>query len=72
MMQSGGSPEGGQQEVVVDRHGRHSLWPQGRALPAGWTRAGFSGSRAACLDHIGQVWRDQQPRTLTEAGYDQR
>ncbi len=74
-MQSGGSQAderlaGEQMEVVIDQEGRHALWPQGRTLPVGWALAGVCGDRTACLDHIGQVWRDQRPRSLQEARHD--
>ncbi|WP_276199237.1 amino acid adenylation domain-containing protein [Chelatococcus sp. XZ-Ab1] len=51
-------------DVVVNGEGQFSLWPVGRGLPDGWRTAGFSGPRAACLAHVGTVWRDMRPARL--------
>jgi MbtH protein len=53
--------------VVVNDEEQYSVWPQGDELPAGWQAAGFSGPRAACLEHIGTVWTDMRPRSLRPA-----
>jgi len=50
--------------VVVDKQGRHSIWPVDRPLPSGWSVTSFTGSRAACLSHIETVWRDMRPLSL--------
>lgn len=72
MTQDEDSQEDASHEVVIDREGRHSLWPYGRTIPTGWTAAGFRGARQACLDHVGTVWLDQPPLLLREAGHERR
>ncbi|KPA90332.1 MbtH family protein [Pseudomonas sp. RHF3.3-3] len=50
--------------VVMNDEEQYSIWPQDRALPAGWRTVGKSGTRQACLDHIDQVWTDMRPLSL--------
>jgi len=50
--------------VVVNHEDQYSIWPVGRDLPAGWRKAGKTGSKAECLEHIGQVWTDMRPLSL--------
>lgn len=52
--------------VVVNDDEQYSIWRKDKALPAGWMHAGFSGSRAACIQHVGDVWRDITPRSVRE------
>ena len=51
-------------EVVRNHEEQYSIWPQSRELPAGWVAVGMSGPKAACLDHIGEVWTDMRPLSL--------
>lgn len=51
-------------EVVMNHEEQYSLWPKDRALPAGWTLAGFHGNKADCLAHIKEVWTDMRPLSL--------
>lgn len=53
--------------VVKNDEDQYSIWPAGRALPAGWADMGFQGEKQACLDHINTVWTDMRPRSLREA-----
>jgi MbtH protein len=48
-------------DVVVNHEEQYSIWPSHRDLPAGWRREGTRGPKAACLDHIEQVWTDMRP-----------
>jgi MbtH protein len=50
--------------VVVNDEEQFSVWPVGRENPAGWTDEGMTGSRAECLQHIGEVWTDLRPLSL--------
>ena len=50
--------------VVLNDEEQYSIWPQGRDLPIGWRGDGVSGSRAACLAHISEVWTDMRPLGL--------
>ena len=52
--------------VVINDEERHSIWPADRERPAGWHPEGFSGTKAACLDHIDRVWTDMRPKSLRE------
>ena len=48
-------------QVVSNVMGQFSIWPDGRALPVGWSRNGFTGSEEECMQEIGRVWRDIRP-----------
>lgn len=50
--------------VVVNHEEQYSIWPADRELPLGWSAAGFSGDKAACLAHIEEVWTDMRPLSL--------
>ncbi|MGK5548619.1 MbtH family protein [Streptomyces sp. URMC 127] len=50
--------------VVVNDEEQYSIWPEPGEPPLGWRKAGRSGSRAECLDHIEQVWTDMRPLSL--------
>jgi MbtH protein len=50
--------------VVVNAEEQYSIWPADRALPAGWQAEGASGTKAACLERIEQLWTDLRPRSL--------
>lgn len=52
--------------VVVNGEEQYSIWAADRELPAGWQLGGFSGTRAACLSRIGEVWVDMTPRSVRE------
>jgi MbtH protein len=54
-------------QVLVNDEGQHSLWPTFRAVPAGWTPSGPSGTREECLDWINANWTDMRPRSLVAA-----
>ena len=53
-------------EVVVNTEGQYSIWPAGWEVPGGWRTVGFTGLRAACLEHIETAWTDIRPRSLVE------
>ncbi|MER5354068.1 MbtH family NRPS accessory protein [Kitasatospora sp. NPDC002551] len=50
--------------VVVNDEEQYSVWWADRELPAGWRAEGTTGTRAACLEHIGEVWTDMRPLSL--------
>lgn len=50
--------------VVVNHEEQYSIWPADRELPLGWSAAGFSGEKAACLAYIEEVWTDMRPLSL--------
>ncbi|MYW06182.1 MbtH family protein [Streptomyces sp. SID3343] len=51
-------------QVVANDEDQYSVWPADTDPPAGWHPQGFTGTRAACLAHIDEVWTDMRPRTL--------
>jgi MbtH protein len=51
-------------QVVANHEEQYSIWPAERDLPRGWRPAGPEGSKAACLEHIDQVWTDMRPLSL--------
>ncbi|MFJ6618137.1 MbtH family protein [Kitasatospora sp. NPDC091335] len=53
-------------QVVRNTEEQYSIWPAGRALPAGWERTGGGGSKADCLTLIDGLWRDLRPRSVRE------
>lgn len=54
-------------KVVINHEEQYSIWPAERENPPGWQDAGFSGSRAACLDYIKEIWTDMRPLSLRKA-----
>jgi MbtH protein len=52
--------------VVVNREEQYSIWPAHRENPPGWSDAGFSGTKAECLDYIKDIWTDMRPMSLRD------
>ena len=52
--------------MVVNQEEQYSIWPAHHELPAGWRRAGNSGTKAECLAHIAQAWTDLGPLILRQ------
>ncbi|MFI6207795.1 MbtH family protein [Streptomyces sp. NPDC051041] len=50
--------------VVINEEEQYSIWWADRELPAGWRAEGTTGSRAACLAHIDEMWTDMRPLSL--------
>jgi MbtH protein len=59
-----GEPDETQYVVVINDEEQYSIWAVGRQIPAGWHASGMQGTRAECLEHIGQVWTDMRPKSL--------
>jgi len=57
--------ENAQYLVLVNDEGQHSLWPQFRQVPDGWTSV-MSGGRKDCVDWIDIHWTDMRPRSLAK------
>ncbi|HEX8889427.1 MAG TPA: MbtH family protein [Pyrinomonadaceae bacterium] len=51
-------------KVVVNQEEQYSIWPADRENPLGWNDAGESGTKAACLAYIREVWTDMRPLSL--------
>lgn len=54
-------------KVLVNHEEQYSLWPDYKAVPAGWREAGKSGPKAECLAYIEEVWTDMRPLGLRRA-----
>jgi MbtH protein len=53
--------------VVVNDEAQYSIWPEARALPAGWRDIGVVGTKPQCLAHIETVWTDMRPLSVRRA-----
>lgn len=51
-------------KVLVNHEEQYSIWPDYKAVPAGWREAGKSGPKADCLAYVEQVWTDMRPLSL--------
>ena len=51
-------------KVVVNDEEQYSIGPAARDNAPGGRDAGKSGTRAACLEYIEQVWTDMRPLSL--------
>jgi MbtH protein len=50
--------------VLVNHEDEHSLWPEDRPVPDGWSAAHGPDSRAACLAYVEEHWTDLRPASL--------
>jgi MbtH protein len=50
--------------VVINDEEQYSIWPEGRDLPPGWHRDGFTGTEEDCLAYIDETWTDMRPASL--------
>jgi MbtH protein len=48
-------------KVLVDPQEQCSIWPAGRAAPAGWREAGKTGSKTECLAYIRELRSPRRP-----------
>jgi MbtH protein len=53
-------------DVVKNDEGQFSIWPAGKAIPAGWIAVGVTDAKAACLDYVKATWTDSRPKSLVE------
>src|SRR5207253_7740640 len=49
-------------KVVVNRQGRHAVWPAPRPIPPGWAEVLTPRSRSECLEYVGRAWTDLHNR----------
>ena len=54
-------------KVVINHEEQHSLWPEARETPAGWSEVGVTGSKEECLAYIESAWTDMRPLSLRQA-----
>jgi MbtH protein len=50
--------------VVINEEEQYSIWPEFKAMPAGWQSVGKSGTKGECLAYIREVWTDMRPASL--------
>lgn len=53
-------------KVLINGEEQYSLWPEYKAVPAGWKEAGKSGPKQECLDFIEAAWTDMRPLSLRQ------
>nr|WP_308409578.1 MbtH family NRPS accessory protein [Streptomyces sp. A3M-1-3] len=51
-------------QVLVNHEEQYALYPAVRALPDGWTPAGFTGTEDECAAHVDAHWTDTRPLSL--------
>lgn len=52
--------------VLLNDAEQYSLWPAGKAIPAGWRAVGEPASKDACLAYIEANWTDMRPKSLRD------
>ncbi|MCC5901423.1 MAG: MbtH family NRPS accessory protein [Halomonas sp.] len=52
--------------VLVNHEEQYSLWPEWKAIPAGWTDTGVLGDKPTCLDYVKKTWTDMRPLSLRQ------
>jgi MbtH protein len=53
-------------KVLVNEQEQYSLWPEYKAVPAGWRETGTRGDKPHCLAYVEQVWTDMRPLSLRQ------
>jgi MbtH protein len=53
--------------VVMNDEEQYSIWFADREIPQGWREVGRTGTKAACLDYVEEVWTDMRPLSLRKA-----
>ena len=59
--------DGDRFKVIVNDEEQYSIWPEQKAIPAGWHDKGFAGSKAEVTEYIDQHWTDVRPASLCKA-----
>ncbi|HSM56540.1 MAG TPA: MbtH family NRPS accessory protein [Candidatus Sulfomarinibacteraceae bacterium] len=47
-------------KVIVSTQAQYAVWPAEVEPPLGWSEGEARGSLVACLDYIGDVWKDRE------------
>lgn len=50
--------------VVINDEEQYSIWPDFKAIPAGWKAVGKQGNKEECLQYIEEHWTDMRPLSL--------
>ncbi|WP_456046650.1 MbtH family protein [Streptomyces parvulus] len=53
--------------VVINEEEQYSIWPEGKAVPAGWRAVGDPAPKQQCLEYIEAHWTDMRPLSLRRA-----
>ena len=53
--------------VVINDEQQYSIWPEFKAVPAGWQAVGEAAPKARCLEYIEANWTDMRPASLRRA-----
>ena len=56
--------EDGVFRVLVNHEEQYSLWPEWKAIPAGWRDTGVLGDKPTCLAYVEKTWTDMRPLSL--------
>ena len=54
-------------KVLVNDEEQYSIWPEQKAVPAGWYEKGFSGTKEEVSAYIDEHWTDMRPASLRKA-----
>lgn len=53
--------------VLINDEEQYSLWPEHKAVPAGWRAVDFQGTQQECSAYVDRVWTDMRPLSLRKA-----
>ncbi|MFD5514906.1 MbtH family protein [Streptomyces sp. NPDC127066] len=53
--------------VVINEEEQYSIWPEGKAVPAGWRAVLEPAPKEQCLEYIEAHWTDMRPLSLRRA-----
>ncbi len=59
--------DGDRFKVIINDEEQYSIWPEQKAIPAGWHEKGFAGSKAEVTEYIDQHWTDMRPASLRKS-----
>lgn len=59
--------DGDRFKVLMNDEEQYSIWPEQKAVPAGWHDKGFAGTKAEVTQYIDQHWTDMRPASLRKA-----
>ena len=59
--------DGDRFKVIINDEEQYSIWPEQKAIPAGWHEKGFAGSKAEVTEFIDQHWTDMRPASLRKS-----
>lgn len=54
-------------KVITNEEEQYSIWPEQKAVPAGWFEKGFTGSKEEVCAYIDEHWTDMRPASLRRA-----